>query len=85
MNAINHVAVWVAGIVQFLLGAGWYRWCLHIPLCSRSHASGGLSVRFGCFLGSAESGKVPVISAVSQWRSHRRSFDLLRPVSFLLR
>jgi hypothetical protein len=24
MNAINHVAVWVAGIVQFLLGAGWY-------------------------------------------------------------
>jgi hypothetical protein len=24
MNAINHVAVWVAGVVQFLLGAGWY-------------------------------------------------------------
>ena len=24
MNAINHVAVWVAGIVQFILGAGWY-------------------------------------------------------------
>jgi hypothetical protein len=24
MNGINHVAVWVAGIVQFLLGAGWY-------------------------------------------------------------
>ena len=24
MKAINHVAVWVAGIVQFLLGAGWY-------------------------------------------------------------
>jgi hypothetical protein len=24
MNAINHVAVWAAGIVQFLLGAGWY-------------------------------------------------------------
>jgi hypothetical protein len=24
MNAINHVAVWIAGIVQFLLGAGWY-------------------------------------------------------------
>ena len=24
MNAINHIAVWVAGIFQFLLGAGWY-------------------------------------------------------------
>ncbi len=24
MNTINHIAVWVAGIVQFLLGAGWY-------------------------------------------------------------
>lgn len=24
MNAVNHVAVWVAGIVHFLLGAGWY-------------------------------------------------------------
>jgi hypothetical protein len=24
MNAVNQVAVWVAGIVQFLLGAGWY-------------------------------------------------------------
>jgi Protein of unknown function (DUF1761) len=24
MNTINHVAVWVAGIVQFILGAGWY-------------------------------------------------------------
>ena len=24
MNAINHVAIWVAGIVQFLLGAAWY-------------------------------------------------------------
>jgi len=24
MNAINHVAVWAAGIAQFLLGAGWY-------------------------------------------------------------
>jgi Protein of unknown function (DUF1761) len=24
MGAINHVAVWVAGIVHFLLGAGWY-------------------------------------------------------------
>jgi Protein of unknown function (DUF1761) len=24
MHAINHVAVWVAGIVQFILGAGWY-------------------------------------------------------------
>ena len=24
MNAINHVAVWVAAIVQFMLGAGWY-------------------------------------------------------------
>ena len=24
MNAMNHVAVWVAGIVQFLLGAAWY-------------------------------------------------------------
>ena len=24
MSGINHVAVWVAGIVQFLLGAGWY-------------------------------------------------------------
>ncbi len=24
MNSINHVAVWVAGVVQFLLGAGWY-------------------------------------------------------------
>jgi hypothetical protein len=24
MQAINHVAVWVAGIVQFMLGAGWY-------------------------------------------------------------
>jgi hypothetical protein len=24
MRTINHVAVWVAGIVQFLLGAGWY-------------------------------------------------------------
>ena len=24
MSAVNHVAVWVAGIVQFLLGAGWY-------------------------------------------------------------
>ena len=24
MNAINHVAVWAAGIVHFLLGAGWY-------------------------------------------------------------
>ena len=24
MSAINHVAVWVAGVVQFLLGAGWY-------------------------------------------------------------
>ncbi len=24
MKRINHVAVWVAGIVQFMLGAGWY-------------------------------------------------------------
>jgi hypothetical protein len=24
MNGINHLAVWVAGSVQFLLGAGWY-------------------------------------------------------------
>ena len=24
MNAINHVAVWAAGVVQFILGAGWY-------------------------------------------------------------
>jgi hypothetical protein len=24
MNAINHVAVWAAGIAQFILGAGWY-------------------------------------------------------------
>jgi len=24
VNAINHVAVWVAGIVQFLLGAAWF-------------------------------------------------------------
>ena len=24
MSAINHVAVWAAGVVQFLLGAGWY-------------------------------------------------------------
>ena len=24
MSAINHVAVWMAGIVQFMLGAGWY-------------------------------------------------------------
>ncbi len=24
MHAVNHVAVWVAGVVQFLLGAGWY-------------------------------------------------------------
>ena len=24
MGNINHVAVWVAGIVQFILGAGWY-------------------------------------------------------------
>jgi hypothetical protein len=24
MNAISHVAVWATGIVQFLLGAGWY-------------------------------------------------------------
>ena len=24
MSTINHVAVWVAGIVQFMLGAGWY-------------------------------------------------------------
>jgi hypothetical protein len=24
MNTINHVAVWVAGVVQFILGAGWY-------------------------------------------------------------
>jgi Protein of unknown function (DUF1761) len=24
MGSINHVAVWAAGIVQFLLGAGWY-------------------------------------------------------------
>ena len=24
MNAINHVAVWAAGAVQFILGAGWY-------------------------------------------------------------
>jgi hypothetical protein len=24
MRNINHVAVWIAGIVQFMLGAGWY-------------------------------------------------------------
>ena len=24
MNAINNVAVWAAGIAQFILGAGWY-------------------------------------------------------------
>jgi len=24
VNAMNHVAIWVAGVVQFLLGAGWY-------------------------------------------------------------
>ena len=24
MGAINHVAVWIAGIVHFMLGAGWY-------------------------------------------------------------
>ena len=24
MRGINHVAVWVAGIVQFMFGAGWY-------------------------------------------------------------
>ena len=24
MSKINHVAVWMAGIVQFMLGAGWY-------------------------------------------------------------
>jgi len=24
MNGINHIAVWVAGIVHFMLGAGWY-------------------------------------------------------------
>ena len=24
MSAINHVAVWAAGVVQFILGAGWY-------------------------------------------------------------
>jgi len=24
MNAVNHVAVWAAGIAQFILGAGWY-------------------------------------------------------------
>jgi len=24
MSGINHVAVWVAGIIQFVLGAGWY-------------------------------------------------------------
>ena len=24
MGSVNHVAVWVAGIVQFMLGAGWY-------------------------------------------------------------
>ena len=24
MNAINHVAVWAAGIAHFILGAGWY-------------------------------------------------------------
>jgi hypothetical protein len=24
MSSVNHVAVWVAGIVQFMLGAGWY-------------------------------------------------------------
>lgn len=24
MSGINHVAVWVAGLVQFMLGAGWY-------------------------------------------------------------
>ena len=24
MSNINHVAVWVAGVVQFILGAGWY-------------------------------------------------------------
>ena len=24
MSTINHVAVWVAGVVQFILGAGWY-------------------------------------------------------------
>ncbi len=24
MSAINHVAAWVAGVVQFLLGAAWY-------------------------------------------------------------
>ena len=24
MSTINHVAVWVAGIVHFMLGAGWY-------------------------------------------------------------
>ena len=24
MNGINHVAVWAAGVAQFLLGAGWY-------------------------------------------------------------
>jgi len=24
MGAVNHVAVWVAGIVHFIIGAGWY-------------------------------------------------------------
>jgi len=24
MNGINHIAVWVAGIAHFMLGAGWY-------------------------------------------------------------
>jgi hypothetical protein len=24
MSSFNHVAVWVAGLVQFMLGAGWY-------------------------------------------------------------
>jgi len=24
MSSINHVAVWIAGIVQFMVGAGWY-------------------------------------------------------------
>ena len=24
MNAINHLAVWAAGIVHFMVGAGWY-------------------------------------------------------------
>ena len=24
MRNINHVAVWIAGVVQFMFGAGWY-------------------------------------------------------------